>query len=285
MYAGQMENVTVNQAPEAAPQGASGSVPNRVRRGRWLALVLVLAIGVAVAVVFAVPRKRPAGPPGWVAPPDGVPAIAGEMEANVRRMLDRESTTLATAAEQAGRIPELAALLTSSLDGAAFQDALSNEPWWKNLRRYGCAVLVGDDVKAVWQLPGSGLPPLALARAVGAPAAGAGPGARVVSGPEGAVLGALAPIAGSNGARLLLAEALDRRTVAMLAARANVVMMLSDGRKDLGASVPDATVPLLEGLVGRESSHVQVERRLQQLAVAVPWAPGLWLWVVTGWDA
>ena len=230
-------------------------------------------------------RKRADGPPGWVAPPGPVPAVAGEVEASARRILDRESGKVVSAAETAGRIPELAALLASSLDGAAFQETLAAAAWWGPFRGYGCAVLVGDDVKAVWQLPGSGLSPADLVRAVSAPSTGASPGARVVSGPNGYVLGALAPIAGAKGARLLLAEALDRRRVALLAARANAVMMLSDGRKNLGASVPDDSVPLLEGLVGRESSHVQVERHLQQVAVAVPWAPGLWLWIVTGLES
>lgn len=273
---------TTEQTPNSKTSPTGGPPP--WRRGRRIAVLgLVLLLAAIAIAMFVLQRKPPPlGPPGWVTPPGPVPPVAAEIEANVRRLLERESTILAAAAERAGQVPGLAALLTSSLDGAAFQDALSSEPWWKEFRAYGCAVLVGDDVKAVWQLPGTGLPPAALARTVGA----ISPGARVVSGPDGIVLGAMAPITGTKGvtARVLLVQAIDRRKVALMAARANIVMMLSDGQKDLGASLPDDSVPLVEGLVGRESSHVQVERHLQQLAVAVPWVPGLWLWVVTGWQ-
>ena len=240
---------------------------------------LVLVVAIAVASTYVLQRKPALGPPGWVEPQGAMPAAAAQLEANVRRLLDHESAALAAAADRAGRVPGLAALLTSSIDGAAFQEALSNEPWWKEFRGYGCAVFMGDEVKAVWQLPDSGLSPADLARSAGA---GASPGARVVSGTDGAVLGAMAPIADAKGARLLLAAALDRRKVALMAARANVVLMLSDGHKDLGASLPDDSVPLVEGLVGKEGRPVQVERNLRQLAVAVTWAPGLWLWVVSG---
>jgi len=242
---------------------------------------LILAVVGAVIAFFVVQRKRPAGPPGWVAA-GRAPAAADEIEANVGRLLQRLSAELAGTAEQAGRLPGLAALVTSSLDGAAFQDALSSEPWWKRYRGYGCAVIVGDEVKAVWQLPGSGLAPAELVRAVSA--APPAP-ARVVLGPNAAVLGAMAPIAGVKDARVLLVDALDRRKIAVLAARANVVLMLSDGRKDLGASVPDAIVPQLEGLLGHEANHVMVERHLSQMAVAVPWTSGLWLWVITPFDS
>jgi hypothetical protein len=207
---------------------------------------------------------------------------AAAIEGNVQRLLVRESTFVATAAERAGHLPELAALVTSSLGEPAFRDALASEPWWKDFRLYGCVALVGDGVKVAW-LPPSGMTPAELARALGPDAAHPAGGARVVLRPEGIVLGALAPIEGVKGARVMLAEALDRRKVAVLAARANVVMMLSDGRKDLGASVPDTIVPLVETLVGKESSHVLIERHLGQVAVAVPWVDGLWLWVVTGW--
>jgi len=279
-----MESQHAKEEPRL-DDGAAG--PSRRGRRTVVALVgTIVLVEVAVVVVFAVFRKPPLGPPGWVAAPVAAQPVVAEIEANTRRLVERESTVLAAAAARAGQVPGLGALLTSSLDGAAFQDALASEPWWKEFRGYGCTVLVGDAVKAVWQLPGSGLPPAELARAVSATPSGAAPNARVIMGPNAVVLAAMAPIAGAKDARVLLAEALDRRKVALLAARANTVLMLSDGRKDLGASLPDSAVPLVEGLIGLESGHALIERRLQQLAVAVPWpdTSGLWLWVVTGWQ-
>lgn len=277
-----MEDTTVNEGTRARSGTADGGVPRPGGRGRIIAVVLMVAVAVAVLAVFGLLRKRPAGPPGWVAGPVPAPTVVAEVEASARRLLERDATVLAAAAGRAGRVPGFAALLTSSLDGAAFQDALANEPWWKEFRSYGCAVVVGDDVKAVWHLPGSGLPPLELVRK--AEAAPGSAGARVIAGPNGFVLGASASIDGVKGARLLLTEGLDRQHVATLAARANAVMMLSDGQRDLGASLPDALVPQLEGLVGHEASHVMVERHISQLAVAVPWTSGLWLWVVNPWQ-
>ena len=280
------ENETVNEPGQSGGQALSGSVaaPTGRRRRKAVPLVVAAVVLVVVSVVIGAlvsHRKAPAGPPGWVAGPVPAPAAVAPIEANVGRLLARESSVLAAAAERAGRVAELATLLASSLDGPAFQDALSTEPWWKEFRAYGCAVLIGGEVKAVFQLPGSGLPPGELARAVGAPAVAGSPAARVVVGPSAPVLGAMAPLAGVKDGRVLLAEALDRRRIALLAARANVVLMLSDGTKDLGASLPDDSVPLLDGLVGHESSHVMIERHLSQLAVAVPWTSGLWLWVIT----
>ena len=272
-----MADGTVDEAVMTGADTAGGGPGAPPRWGRRVAAILVVVVVGAVVASFVLQRRRPAGPPGWV-PAAREAAAAEQIEANVQRLLAREATELGAMAERAGRLPELAALVTSSIDGAAFQDALSSEPWWKRFRGYGCAVLVGDEVKAVWQLPGSGLPPGELVRAV---SAGPAVPARVVSGPNAAVLGAMAPIAGVKDARVLLADLLDRRKVALLAARANVVLMLTDGRKDLGASVPDDIVPQLEGLVGHEASHVMVERHLSQLAVAVPWTSGLWLWVIT----
>lgn len=279
-----MESQRVKEDPQV---GDGRTVPSRRGRRRAIALAGgIVVVAVAIVVAFVVSRKPPLGPPGWVVAPAQAAATAGEVEGNARRLIEREGTVLVAAAERAGRVPGLATLLTASLDGAAFQDALASEPWWKEFRGYGCAVLIGDGVKAVWQLPGSGLSPAELASAVASRAADAPTGARVVSGPNGVVLAAMAPIVGAKDARLVLAEALDRRKVALLAARANAVLMLSDGRKDLGASVPDDSVPLVESLIGMEPSHALVERHLQQLAVAVPWsgASGLWLWVITGWQ-
>jgi len=281
-----MENESVNEPGQSGGRAVSGGAaasPGRSRR-RALPLIAAAALLVIIGVVVGAlvsHRKRPAGQPGWVAAPLPSPGAAALIDANVGRLLARESSVLAAAAERAGRVTELATLLTASLDGAAFQEALSTEPWWKDFRGYGCAVLVGEQVKGVYQLPGSGLPPGELARAVGTTAVAGSPAAHVVVGPSAPVLGALAPVAGVKDGRLLLVEALDRRRIALLAARANVVLMLSDGSKNLGASLPDDAVPLLDGLVGHESSHVMIERHLSQLAVAVPWTSGLWLWVIT----
>jgi len=281
------------------PPGTSGQRPPRDlagtrRRRRWITAAFLVALAIAAGAV-ALRRSRPADrfaarpaghrvATGWAAAPVPLPAVATELEGNVGRLLAREASVLGAASSRAGRVPNLAGLLASSIDGAGFQDALSTEPWWKDFRSYGCAVLAGDEVRAVWQLPGSGLPPAELARAVGAapsPSAGA---ARLVTGPNGIVLGALAPIDGVKDGRVLLVEAVDRMQVARLAARANTVMLLSDGKRDLGASVPDPLVPELDGLVGKEGSHVVVERGLGRLAVAVPWSDRLWLWAVVGWE-
>jgi len=287
-----MDAESATEAARAAGQKRSGGAPIARGRGRWIAAVALLGLAVAAAAAALYWRRpdrlttqasRHRVAAGWTGAPVPLPAVATELEGNVQRLLARESSVLGAAAVQAGRVPNLAGLLTSSIDGAAFQDALSTEPWWKDFRAFGCAVLLGDEIRAVWQLPGSGLPPGELARAVGA--ARPPPGsAKLVSGPNGIVLGALAPIAGVKDGRVLLVEAVNRLQVARLAARANIVLLLSDGKKDLGASVPDTLVPDLEGLVSKEGSHVLVERGLGRLAVAVPWADGLWLWAITGWQ-
>jgi hypothetical protein len=266
-------------AAERVRTAGPGAVA-KPRRSRWIAAGAALAVAVVAFVLLR--RSASDGPPGW-SPIVPVPGVAAEIESTTQRLLAAEASAVTAAAQRAGRVPGLAALLASSLDGAAFQDALASEPWWKDFRSYGCAVFVGDEVKGVWQLPGTGLTPVALARAIGGDPAGSAP-ARLVAGPSGFALGAAAPIANVKDARVLLVEGVDRQKVAALAARANVVMMLSDGKQDLGASLPDSAVSLVEPLVGRESSHVLVERHLRQLAVAVPWTTGLWLWVATGWE-
>jgi hypothetical protein len=278
-----MEQDKVTEAARGAGDRRPVRIPGPQRTWRGAAVfMLVTAAALAAAAIGGAfqHRRRSAGPPGWVAAPVPAPRAAEEIAANVQRLIVREGEVVSAAAARAGRLPNLAALITSSIDGAAFQDALSNEAWWKEFRGYGSAVLVGDEVKVVWHLPSSGLPAVELARKLEASPPSAG--AQVVAGPTGFVLGAVAPIDGVKGARVLLAEALDRQHVAVLAARANSVMMLSDGKRDLGASVPDPILPQLEGLVGHEPSRVMVEKHLSQLAVAVPWTSALWLWVITG---
>ena len=70
-----------------------------------------------------------------------------------------------------------------------------------------------------------------------------------------------------------------------LAARANTVLVLSNGRQLVGVSVPDNTIPEIGLLPGREQTRILVDRRHARLAAAVPWSDALWLWGVTGWSS
>jgi len=220
----------------------------------------------------------------WEPAPVPAPALAGELETNVRRLLEYEENELAATAERAGRVPELASALASGIDGAAIQERLSSAAWWSSFRAFGCAVLMGDELKAARAMPAIGFSPAEIARAVHPNGTSATAGAGLVAGPAGTVTAAVAEIAGAPKGRVVLVRLVDRQMVARLAMRANIILMLTDGQRDLGTSLPDGMMPEVQRLIGHESDHVLVDRKLKRLAVAVSWTKGLWLWAVSGWD-
>jgi DNA-binding transcriptional regulator YdaS (Cro superfamily) len=222
--------------------------------------------------------------PTWSAAVGEAVAIGSQLDATIRRILDDEAGRLADTAGRAAKVPHIANAITGRVDEETFQDLLANELWWSEFRSFGCAVLVGDQLKVAWHLPVPNSAAVALVKAV-RPGAGGGARAALVSDAAGNVLGAVATIEGVGQGRLLLARPVDRALVTDLASRANTVLMLSDGKHLLGISVPENTIPEIGLLVGREESHVLVDRRHGRLAAAVPWSRSLWLWGVTGWTS
>jgi len=192
---------------------------------------------------------------------------------------------MAETAARAAKTQNLPNAILGRVDEATFQDLLANEIWWADFRGYGCAVIVGGKVRVTWHLPGGSAGAVALADAARAGAANATGTAKLVTGPAGPLMAAVASIDGVDGGRLLLARPVDRALVTELGTRSNTILVLSDGQKLLGASVPENTLPELGLLIGKESMRVLLDKKHGRLAAAMPWSSALWLWGVTGWGS
>jgi serine/threonine protein kinase len=263
----------IGTAPSAPP-------PRRSQRRRALAAGVVLLVAAAVVIV----RLRPSGPL-WAPPTEKAAGVAGELESVMRRLLAAEAGELAERAGRAGKVPNLANAVVGRVDDTTFQDLLANEIWWSDFRAFGCVVLVRDEVKVAWHLPALGISAADLGKTMQPEGTNRAPHSGLVSGTEGTMLAAVATVDGLPDGRVILVLPVDRAMVARLASRANIVLLLSDGTKMLATSVPENTLPEIERLVGKEDSHVLIDKQHDLLATAVLWTKGLWLWGVTGWTS
>jgi len=278
-------------APAADISKAHAAPPRR--RALWVAAVA----GMAALAGGAVWSRR--AQPIWQPAEGDAVAVGAQLDRTVRRVIEEETARFSDMAARAGKVPQLANAITGRVDEETFQDLLANELWWADFRAFGCAVQVERDVRVAWRLPtppaGASRPaskaaisaaiPAIIAATGGVPA-DRGPRAALVSDTTvGSALAAVAAVDGVPGGRIVLTRAVDRALVADLAARANTVLVLSNGQQLLGVSVPDNTIPEIGLLPGQEASRVLVDRRHARLAAAVPWSRTLWLWGVTGWSS
>jgi hypothetical protein len=279
------------QAEEAGPSepasrvtsmpAQTGTITRSAPKRRLLGLTLgIVGAVAAVLVVGGLWKQTPS--PIWVPAEADAAGSGARLATLVRHLAEEETGRLTETIGRAAQVEHIANALTGRVDEATFQDLLANEAWWGDFRSFGTAVLVGDEAMVTWKLPATAGTPAALARAVSKPGE-KGAQAGWIIGANGALLAAVAPIEGVKDGRLLLVRALDRAFLTDLATRANAVLLLSDGHTILDVSVPENTLPEIALLVGKESSHVLVDKAHRRLAAVVSWSPTLWIWAVTGW--
>ncbi|HEY4183434.1 MAG TPA: serine/threonine-protein kinase [Polyangia bacterium] len=254
--------------------------PTPRRRGRAIALALFL---VAAAGFAGLAWKHQKGAPAWGEQTEKAQARAADLETVVRRLITAETNQLTASATRAGKVQNITNAVLGRVDDATFQDLLANEIWWSDFRAYGCVVLEHGQVKVAWHLPTLDLSPSELTRTLRPDASDTTARTAVVAGSAGPLLASIASVDGLKDGSIILVRPIDRTLVAQMASRANIVLLLSDGKTMLSTSIPENTIPDLERVVGREESHVLVDKRNERLAVAVSWTKGLWLWGLTGW--
>jgi len=269
--------VVPNSTATLAPPTATSTMPVRARSRRGVLLVggLVVALAAAGAALW-VPRGGPTWRPGDAAPTAQAALVKNALTA----LVEEERGKAKDAVVRAAQIPELSNALLGRVDEATFQDLLDTEIWWTEMRAFGAAIVGPQGVTLR-----SHLPPEVEAAALPTtlPVAAGDPNARAgwLATSTGAVIAAAAPLGRVAGSWLVLTRTVDRALVTQLGTRANLVLLLSDGKQPLALSVPEATVPEIGAIVGHESEGVLVDGHRKRLAVAVPLAGPLWLWGMT----
>jgi hypothetical protein len=174
--------------------------------------------------------------------------------------------------------PRLVVVLRGRVDAATLRDAFSTESWWEPYRGTTTAISYeGDEISfqegdALHDLPVVDL--IRSVRATGARASRLGAsGGRVFVLAAGSM-----PLAGADPPVVVLAKPVDVPVLPSLEEGSQRPVLLSDGRRALGAWGTPRDVRLLESNVGREAEGAVALQDTAWGATALEVTPLLWLW-------
>jgi hypothetical protein len=263
----------------AAPNPAPAARPARVpARGAGMLGALLLVVGLLMIATGVVARTHSAGGGGG----EDLRAASTALRARVDQAVAGAARALEPKATAAARLPEIVSALDLEADPHTFEDLLENEDWWAPYRsEFPLSGLV--TANGALAMRGSGSTDLNGSSAVRqARAAGVGSGVAAIDGRAFLFAAARVPRGKqyAGGAIVILGAPLEGPALHAVAEGAGTAVAVSDGKRLLAATGPDAVQRWLAALVGREErvgtgGVIQVDEGRAGIAVAVD--RSLWL--------
>ncbi|HEY0705306.1 MAG TPA: serine/threonine-protein kinase, partial [Polyangia bacterium] len=173
----------------------------------------------------------------------------------------------------------LVVALRGRVDAETLADVFAGEAWWEPYR--GLLTAISYEGTNIAFSIGPNVQSLPLAEVIGAARAAKAQVSRFVAAGGRAYVIAATPMMfgpGLEPAIVVLGRPLDRANLDAVARRANAPLLLTDGKRELGAGGPEGDVKLLASGIGREAEGRITLQDTAWGAAAVEIATGLWLW-------
>ncbi|HEY0715655.1 MAG TPA: serine/threonine-protein kinase [Polyangia bacterium] len=203
---------------------------------------------------------------------------AREAALRAREIISVQSEAIELMGHNAVINSRLVVALRGRVDAETLADVFAGEAWWEPYR--GLLTAISYEGTNIAYSNGT-VQSLPIAEVIASARAAKSQVSRFVAASGRAYVIAATPMLfgpGLEPAIVVLGRALDRTNLDSISRRANAPLLLTDGKRELGAGGPEGDVKLLASGIGREAEGRITLQDTAWGAAAVEIATGLWLW-------
>jgi hypothetical protein len=204
---------------------------------------------------------------------------AREAALRAREIISVQSEAIELMGHNAVINSRLVVALRGRVDAETLADVFAGEAWWEPYR--GLLTAISYEGTTITYSNGTSVQSLPIAEVIGSARATKGQVSRFVGANGQAYVIAATPMMfgpGLEPAIVVLGRSLDRANLDAIARRANAPLLLTDGKRELGAGGSEGDVKLLASGIGREAEGSITLQDTAWGAATVEIATGLWLW-------